>query len=151
MQTLAETAADLPVRADHDVVVCGGALGGVAAAVASARAGADTLLIERNSFLGGVATAGMCCSIFNCYYAANRRLGTTGIAVEIADALAEAVGYGRKWHAHKGHVIYDIERGKLVLQDVVAAAAVASKSGVKPHQVDIEAVQAELRGQGVAI
>jgi len=117
-----ETARALRVRSTHDVVVCGGGLGGIAAAIAAARSGADTLLIERNSFLGGVATAGMCCSVFNCYYTADRRPGTTGIAVEVADALAAASGYGRLWHDHKGHVIYDIERGKLVLQDLVADA-----------------------------
>src|SRR5690606_6546356 len=49
-------------------------------------------------------------------------LGTTGIAVEVADALAEATGYGRKWHRHKGHIIYDIERGKLVLEALVDEA-----------------------------
>ena len=114
------------VRDEYDVVVCGGGLGGTAAAVASARAGARTLLVERNSFLGGVATAGMCCSIFNCYYTGDepRRLGTAGIAVEVADAMGEAMGYGRAWHAHKGHIIYDIERGKLVLQELVERAGV---------------------------
>ena len=119
--TYHEPARDLPVRAEYDVIVCGGGLGGTAAAIAAARAGADTLLIERNSFLGGVATAGMCCSIFNCFYTGgdDRRLGTTGIAVEVADAMADATGYGQKWHAHKGHIIYDIERGKLALQDLV--------------------------------
>jgi hypothetical protein len=124
--TILEPARPLPVRALYDVIVCGGGLGGVAAAMASARAGARTLLIERNSFLGGVATAGMCCSIFNCYYTGDekRRLGSTGICVEVADALAAAMGYGRKWQAHKGHIIYDIEQGKLVLQDLAAAAGV---------------------------
>ena len=119
--TVPEPARHLPVRAEYDVVVCGGGLGGTAAAIAAARAGAKTLLIERNGFLGGVATAGMCCSIFNCFYTggSERRLGTTGIAVEVADAVAEATGYGRKWHAHKGHVIYDIELGKLVLHELV--------------------------------
>jgi hypothetical protein len=119
-----QPARQLPVRSEYDVIVCGGGLGGTAATMAAARAGAKTLLIERNSFLGGVAIAGMCCSIFNCYYTGgrNRHLGTTGIAVELADALAETMGYGRKWHDHKGHIIYDIERGKLVLQDRVAAA-----------------------------
>lgn len=121
-ETISEPARQLPVRAVYDVIVCGGGLGGVAAAMASVRAGARTLLIERNSFLGGVASAGMCCSIFNCYYTGDekRRLGSTGICVEVADALATATGYGRKWQAHKGHIIYDIERGKLVLQDLVA-------------------------------
>lgn len=124
MNTIHEPARDLPVTNTYDVVICGGGLGGTAAAIAAARTGAKTLLIERNSFLGGVATAGMCCSIFNCYYTggASRYLGTSGIAVEVADAMAEVMGYGRKWHNHKGHIIYDIELGKLVLQDMVEEA-----------------------------
>lgn len=124
MDTINEPARALPVRGEYDVIVCGGGLGGVAAATAAARGGAKTLLIERNSFLGGVATAGMCCSIFNCYYtgAGPRRLATSGIAVEVADALADTMGYGSKWHAHKGHIIYDIEQGKLVLQELVEQA-----------------------------
>jgi len=122
--TVAEPRRQLPVRGEYDVIVCGGGLGGTAPAPAAARAGAKTLLIERNSFLGGVATAGMCCSIFNCYYTGGepRRLGTTGIAVEVADTMAEVMGYGRKWHDHKGHIIYDIERGKLVLQELAENA-----------------------------
>jgi len=122
--TIQEPARVVPVRGEYDVVVCGGGLGGTAAAVAAARTGAKTLLVERNSFLGGVATAGMCCSIANCFYTGTepRRLGTTGIPVEIADALAEVTGYGRKWHDHKGHIIYDIEGGKLVLQELIEEA-----------------------------
>jgi hypothetical protein len=109
----------LPVRDHYDVVVAGGGLGGIAAALAAARCGARTLLVERNGCVGGVATAGMCCSIFNCYYTGRGVLGTTGIAVEVADALAAATGYGRRWHRHKGHVIYDLERAKLVLQSLL--------------------------------
>ena len=122
--TVAEAARNIPVRGTYDVIVAGGGLGGVAAAIASARAGATTLLVERNSFLGGVATAGMCCSIFNCFYTSSHTLGTGGIAVEIADALADATGYGRRWHGHKGHVIYDIERAKLVLMELAEQAGV---------------------------
>ena len=124
METITENAREIPVRSEYDVIVCGGGLGGTAAAVAAARAGVKTLLIERNSFLGGAATAGMCCSIFNCYYTGGkeRRLGSTGICVEVADTLAEVMGYGRKWHQHKGHIIYDIERGKQVLQDLLDGA-----------------------------
>ena len=119
-----EAARHVPIRGEWDVIVAGGGLGGVAAALASARAGARTLLVERNSFVGGVATAGMCCSIFNCYYTSDHRLGVSGIAVAVADALAEAMGYGRKWHDHKGHVIYDVELGKLVLLELLEAAGV---------------------------
>jgi len=40
-----------------DVLVCGGGLAGLGAAVAAARAGADTLLVERMGFSGGFFTA----------------------------------------------------------------------------------------------
>ena len=43
----------------YDLVVAGGGLSGVAAAVAAARLGLDVLLIERMSFLGGMATNGL--------------------------------------------------------------------------------------------
>ncbi|NOY79561.1 MAG: FAD-dependent oxidoreductase [Kiritimatiellaeota bacterium] len=114
----------LPVRGRFDVVVAGAGLGGISAALAAARAGARTLLVERNGFPGGVATAGMCCSIFNCYFTAQGKPGVTGIPVEIADALARATGYGRKWRRHKGHVIYDIELAKLAFERLLVEAEV---------------------------
>lgn len=46
----------LPIAARVDVLVCGGGVAGIAAAVAAARNGAKTLLIERAGFLGGTAT-----------------------------------------------------------------------------------------------
>ena len=109
MKTIREEGREIPVRAEVDVLVAGGGLGGVSAAMAAARAGAKTLLVERNSFLGGVATAGMCCSMFNAFYTASGKLGTTGNALEAADALAEAAGYGERWKRHKAHIIYDVE------------------------------------------
>jgi len=42
-----------------DVVVCGGGPAGIGAALASARAGAKTLLIERHAFCGGVGAWGL--------------------------------------------------------------------------------------------
>ena len=72
-RTVQEPTRHTPVRAEVDVLVAGGGLGGVSAAIAAARAGARTLLVERNGFLGGVATAGMCCSIFNCFYTVESR------------------------------------------------------------------------------
>ncbi|MEM4141060.1 MAG: FAD-dependent oxidoreductase [Nitrososphaeria archaeon] len=44
---------------ESEVVVVGGGPAGIAAAIASARNGAKTLLIERYGFVGGMATAGL--------------------------------------------------------------------------------------------
>ena len=41
----------------YDVIVVGGGPAGIMAAMASGKLGADTLLIEKNGFLGGAATA----------------------------------------------------------------------------------------------
>ena len=48
-----------PVAFDKDVIVVGGGPAGLIAAIAAARNGADTLLIEKHGFLGGMSTAGM--------------------------------------------------------------------------------------------
>jgi len=49
---------ELPVIADTDVLVVGGGMAGTSAAIAAARQGARTLLVERHAILGGATTAG---------------------------------------------------------------------------------------------
>jgi len=121
---VSEPGRKIPVRAETDVIVVGGGLAGVSAAVAAARAGARTMLIERNSFPGGVATAGMCCSVFNCFYTFGRELVVKGNPLEFVDKLSKADGPGLSWHKHKGHIIYDIEKGKLTLIELLEEAGV---------------------------
>lgn len=48
----------IPVIGEAQVVVLGGGPAGIAAAIASAQAGAATLILERYGFLGGMGTAG---------------------------------------------------------------------------------------------
>ncbi len=48
-----------PVRCTCDVLVTGGGIGGIAAALAAARSGKRVLLTERCFLLGGLATAGL--------------------------------------------------------------------------------------------
>ncbi len=50
---------DLPIARQTDVLVIGGGPAGIGAAVAAARTGARTLLVERYGFLGGNATASL--------------------------------------------------------------------------------------------
>lgn len=57
-KTIAEKARKIPVNDHYDVVVVGGGIAGVAAAVAASRNGAKTCLIEKEFGLGGLATLG---------------------------------------------------------------------------------------------
>src|SRR3979411_1347930 len=50
-------ARQVPIYGEYEVAVLGGGPAGIAAAVAAARAGRRTLLIERYGFLGGMGTA----------------------------------------------------------------------------------------------
>jgi len=49
----------MPLNEEYDVIVCGGGPAGTAAAIAAAREGAKTLLLEASSMLGGMATQGL--------------------------------------------------------------------------------------------
>jgi FAD dependent oxidoreductase len=56
-KTIEEPARKIPLYGEYQVTVLGGGPAGIAAAVAAARAGKRTLLIERYGFLGGMGTA----------------------------------------------------------------------------------------------
>jgi len=58
-RTVTEPAKQVPVAYEADVVVAGGGMSGVFAAIAAARQGAKTLLIERHSVIGGVSGPGL--------------------------------------------------------------------------------------------
>ena len=59
IRTIPEPNKRVDVIRECDVVVVGGGPGGIGAAVAAARNGADTVLIERYGHLGGMATGGL--------------------------------------------------------------------------------------------
>jgi thioredoxin reductase len=58
-KTIFEPAREINVFREADVVVIGGGPGGHSAAVAAARNGAKTILVERYGHLGGMATGGL--------------------------------------------------------------------------------------------
>ena len=80
--------AGVRTRAEADVVVCGGGTAGAIAAIASARTGAATLLIDQYGRVGGMASTSM--SFLGVSDAGGRRaLG--GIGAELFERL-EAIG-----------------------------------------------------------
>lgn len=81
----------IPADLTADVLVIGGGPAGLCAAVAAARGGADTLLIEQNGYCGGMATAGLVAPFMTCYDSGGSTVFIRGLFEEIVDRLV-AVG-----------------------------------------------------------
>ncbi|MHC4872904.1 MAG: FAD-dependent oxidoreductase [Planctomycetota bacterium] len=123
MNTVKEPAREIPVYAECDVLVAGGGLAGVASAVAAARAGAETILLERNGCLGGVACATMMGNIGNRMILSGKDQVVKGVAGEIVERLVEAGAANPNWKQHKA-VAMDSERLKVILIDILQEAGV---------------------------
>jgi len=102
---------------NYDVVVVGGGPGGFAAAISAARNGADTLLVERYGFLGGMATAGLV-NPFMTFYAGGKQI-IAGVLQELLENLKKVNGFNDKNRA------FDPELMKYVMEKM------ALESGVK--------------------
>lgn len=92
------------VKDNYDVIVCGGGIAGISAALASARHGAKTLLIEREYALGGLATLGL----IAIYLPLSNGLGTQysyGIAEELLK-LCEKHGFVFYREVETGNEVY---------------------------------------------
>lgn len=94
MDRITESEREVEVYADVDVLVIGGGPAGVSAAIAAARAGATTMLVEHHGFLGGMWTAGMVLTLagFNSWLRPYRRCvaGVPGEWIERAEAQGGA-------------------------------------------------------------
>ena len=75
----------------YDVVVAGGGSAGIAAAISAARQGAKTVLIEKNSFLGGVATGGLVTPMMKNALDVEKNL-TKGLFLEICNKIISLDG-----------------------------------------------------------
>jgi len=81
---------DVPVKGSYDVVVVGGGIAGVSAAVAASRSGCSVLLIEKSIMLGGLATIGY----VNKYLPLCDGEGTKVCAGLCEELLIDAIKYG---------------------------------------------------------
>lgn len=110
----------VPVIADYDVVVCGGGPSGIIAAIAAARGGARTAIVERYGFFGGMATAGLVApiSVFNY----NGRRIVDGIPWEFISRLVELGGAVEE--KPLGNISFSPEKYKLVAQRMLLEAGV---------------------------
>jgi hypothetical protein len=120
-----------------DVVVVGGGSAGIAAAVASARNGARTTLVEKYGFLGGTATAGLVGPFMTSYSADGSEQVIGGIFQEVVDRMVAMGGAidpaetqaGEKWAAYittgHAHVTpFQPEALKMAAMELVVQAGV---------------------------
>ena len=115
-------------KANYDVIVVGGGPAGIMAALASAKAGAKTLLVERLGFLGGTATNSVIGPISPFHFGDEQVID--GIPQDFMNELMAAAG-------SPGHLktldpygsgaslgFYDREKYKYVAQEMMVKAGV---------------------------
>jgi len=110
----------VPVTGSYDVAVCGGGPGGWIAAVAAARMGARTALVERNGYAGGMATAGLVVPISVFVYSGELVCG--GIPWEFVQRMADQGG--AQVEEPLGNVAHDPEIYKLTAQRMLLESGV---------------------------
>ena len=125
--TILESARTLPIAYEADVAVLGGGPAGLAAAVAAAREGARVILVEKNGYMGGNATAGLLSYLIGMYASAPTPDGTReqvvhGITQEVVERLdARGATYRLP---RDPNVCFDPEDFKTVADDLAAEAGV---------------------------
>lgn len=122
IKTITETAKEIPVFEDVEVLVVGGGAAGVGAAVGAARQGARTLLVESAGALGGMWTVAMQTHA-TCFHD-GKKVIVGGLAREIIGRLqhlgaAEDPVEKVKVATPSYYVAFDLEMMKCVLDEVV--------------------------------
>lgn len=120
-----------------DVAVVGGGPAGFCAAIAAARNGASVILIEKNGFCGGMATAGLVGPFMTCYDKSGTNMIIRGIFAEVVEKLVERHGAIHPSHIRagtaytswieKGHdhcTPFDTEILKKLIDDLLTEAGV---------------------------
>jgi len=92
MRTYTQPAQTLPVLYDVDVLVVGGGTAGAMAAIAAARAGAKTLVIERFATLGGVPVNDLMASCGNRFYSRDGKQILRGLPYELMCRIGKMGG-----------------------------------------------------------
>ena len=83
---------NIPEAYESDIAVIGGGPAGLCAAVAAAREGARVILVEKNAFCGGMATAGMVAPFMTCYDSGGSKMLIRGLFEELVERLIACGG-----------------------------------------------------------
>ncbi|RME80870.1 MAG: FAD-dependent oxidoreductase [Caldilineae bacterium] len=143
MKQIVETARKVPVLAETDVLVVGSGPGGLAAAIAAAREGVDTMLVERFGCFGGTITQVGVESI--AWYRYRDTVDVEGIGIEF-EQRTKAMG-GTTPFPQGNSDLLDAEVFKVVADEMVQEA------GVEPllHALAVDVVMEGNAIRGIVI
>lgn len=124
---------------ETDVLVVGGGTAGVGAAIAAARTGSRTLLVERYGFLGGVANVGLCLHTF--HSSKGERI-VAGVPWEMITRMVEMGGSTGPVFIENAHMEtttpIDVEVMKYVTQEMVMESGARILYHTTPLDVTVE-------------
>ncbi|RRJ65799.1 FAD-dependent oxidoreductase [Paenibacillus oralis] len=141
--------ASIPVAREVDVLVIGGGASGIAAAIAAAKGGAQTMLVEQRGFLGGMGTVALVPTF--CPFTDKRKPIIRGLGLQLMERMKQACdpGYREEYQELLDWVPIDPEVLKRVYDDAIL------ESGVTPlyHTFVYDVVLSEDRrtAQGVVV
>lgn len=116
----------LPIFAETDVLVVGGGPAGFAAAVAAARAGAKTTLMERYGYFGGLWSGGIVLVVISTHAKENGEKVKVmrGIGDELCERLTKIEGAIINQTPGKHNPTTDPEATKFMMDEMIAEAGV---------------------------
>lgn len=116
----------LPIFAETDVLVVGGGPAGFAAAVAAARAGAKTTLMERYGYFGGLWSGGIVLVVISTHAKENgeKIKVMRGIGDELCERLTKIDGAIINQAPGKHNPTTDPEATKFMMDEMIAEAGV---------------------------
>lgn len=109
---------------ETDVLVCGGGCSGCGAAWGAAQTGAEVILLERNQFLGGIASTSMISNLYNHFITRDGRMVMKGAPLEWMERMERKGAATTKWRFPDGRLVHDPEQMKVTFDEMMADAGV---------------------------